>query len=77
MCRRRIPLVYRKKRESNLKVFVDQRRWNEIKEAFPNEVDTRVNEENLKKEEERKNNRMIRRMIKVCKKKITQEKGFS
>jgi hypothetical protein len=65
MCRRKIPLAYRKKRESNLRVFVDHRRWNEIKEAFPSEVDTRVNEEKLKKEEEKKNNQMIRRVIKV------------
>lgn len=48
-----------------MRVFVDHRRWDEVKEAFPGEVDTRINEEKLKKEQEKKNNQMIRRVIKV------------
>jgi hypothetical protein len=65
MCRKKIPQVYRKKRESNLRPFVDDSRWNTIKQAFPNEVKKRVNEDRLKKEEERKSSRLIRQIIRV------------
>jgi hypothetical protein len=65
MCRKKIPQVYRKKRESNLRLFVDDSRWNAIKQAFPTEVEKRLNEDRLKKEEEKRNNRLIRRIIKV------------
>ena len=65
MCRKKIPQVYRKKRESNLRPFVDDSRWNTIKQTFPNEVEKRISDDRLKKEEEKRNNRLIRRIIKV------------
>jgi len=65
MCRKKIPQVYRKKRESNLRLFVDDSRWNTIKQAFPHQVATRINEDRLKKEEERKSSRLIRQIIRV------------
>jgi len=65
MCRKKIPQVYRKKRESNLRLFVDDSKLNTINQAFPHQVATRINEDRLKKEEERKSSRLIRQIIRV------------
>jgi hypothetical protein len=65
MCRLSIPCVYRKKRESNLRLFVDDTRWNAIKQAFPDEVEKRIEDEKRKKEQETKNTRLIRKILRV------------